>query len=155
MAQRHFGATTSDIIAVDLVRTIPTRKDRVLLFIGRTISGTVRQRPTRAGDEVEAGLLVQPEVTEFRSLEFDITREQKQAAVLAGFRSAVHQLAEQGILNGRRLMQAQLACKSFDDFSRLYLCETAAPASQPGRSLVQRLLGIVRSARAKLGSQQS
>jgi predicted acylesterase/phospholipase RssA len=155
MVQWHFGATTGDIIAVDLLRTIPTRKDRVLLFIGRTISGTVRQRPTREGDEVEAGLLVQPEVTEFGSLEFDITVEQKQAAVLAGFRSAVHQLAEQGILSGERLMQAQLACESFDDFSRLYLCQTSEPATVPRRSLVQRLLGIVRSVRAKHGSRQS
>jgi predicted acylesterase/phospholipase RssA len=140
MVKRHFGATARDIAAVDLVKSASSRQDRFLMLLGRAISGTLKYRPRHNQEPpVEAGLLVQPEVNGFPSLEFELTREQKQEAVLAGFRAAVKSLEQAGMLKGKKLEQSRLASESFAELERL--CLSSVPRQRrSGESFWQRLV---------------
>lgn len=90
MAMMHFGAEIDDIVAVDLVRHRGSRQERVLETLARLLSGTLRQRPRLPIPR--AGLLVRTNMDDFPSLDFSVATEQKQSAILAGFRTACNEL---------------------------------------------------------------
>ncbi len=137
MVDLHFGASTNDVVAVDLAR-YAKRRDRLFMLIGRLISGTIGQRRRREEEDlIDAGLVVRPEVNGFQSLDFSLTREQKQEAVLSGFRATVASLEKSGILAGEKLAQARLACQSFSAFEQL--CLSPAEEHPQKRSLLRRL----------------
>ena len=119
IVQRHFLAPAHKIVACD-VSGVMTRQRRALFALGRLISGRISQKlnaNTRAGE-----IFIAPKVEHLGgSLEFTLTREQKEAAVLSGFSAAVDQLAKSGVLSSEKLTLCQEAAKSYSDLHRLLI----------------------------------
>jgi predicted acylesterase/phospholipase RssA len=122
IVQRHFFAPAHKIVACD-VSGMMTRQRRALFALGRLISGRISQRlnpANRAGE-----IFIAPKVEHLGgSLEFTLTREQKEAAVLSGFAAAVEVLARSGVLLGDRLTLCQEASRSYKDLYRLLISDT-------------------------------
>lgn len=119
IAKRHFMAPANKIVACDVSGGM-TRQRRALFALGRLISGRISQKlnvDTRAGE-----IFIAPKVAHLGgSLEFTLTREQKEAAVLSGFSAAVDQLSSSGVLSGEKLTLCQEASKSYSDLFRLLI----------------------------------
>lgn len=115
--RRHFLAPANKIVACDVSGGM-TRQRRALFAVGRLISGRISQKlhPNSRIDEI----FIAPRVSHLGgSLEFNLTREQKEAAVLSGFTAAVEQLSRAGVLFGEKLELAQAAAASYSDMHRL------------------------------------
>jgi predicted acylesterase/phospholipase RssA len=57
---------------------------------------------------------IEPKITSVRSLQFNLTRDQKWEAVMAGFVASVPELALSGILTGERLAGAQALVEEYE-----------------------------------------
>lgn len=130
MAKHHFGAEIDDIIAVDLVRRAGTRRDRFIEMIARTLSGTLRQKPSSTPFVPEAGVVIRTQMETFNSLDFTISTERKQSAVLAGFRETCKQLWSSGQLSDIRMASLLSRSEQWEQFEQL-LDEGVAPSEQP------------------------
>jgi predicted acylesterase/phospholipase RssA len=119
IARQHFLAPADKIVACD-VSGVMTRQRRALFALGRLISGRISQkmhRGSRAGE-----IFIAPKVEHLGgSLEFTLTREQKEAAVLSGFSAAVDQLSKSGMLTGEKLTLCLQAAKSYSELHRLLI----------------------------------
>lgn len=118
MALQHFGAQVDDIMAVDLVRRSGTRRDRFVEMLARALSGTLRQRP-RLPFVMNAGTIVRTDMETFDSLDFTITEEQKQRAVLAGFRTTCQELWLRGKMTEHQYSDALAQSEDWDKFEQL------------------------------------
>jgi len=119
IVRRHFGASSRKIVACDVSGGM-TRKRKAWLILGRLITGRISQRlhvHSRA-DEI----FIAPRVDHLsHSLEFSLTREQKEAAVLSGFSAAVERLAKSGLLSGELLTRCLEAAQSYTNLHRLFI----------------------------------
>jgi len=118
MATKHFGAEVDDIVAVDLVRRSGNRRDRWMETLARLLSGTLRQRPnlpllSRAGTKIVT------DMETFNSLDFDISTELKQRAVLAGFRTTCQELHLTGKMDQHKYSDMISHSESWELFERL------------------------------------
>jgi predicted acylesterase/phospholipase RssA len=118
MAITHFGAEADDIVAVDLVRRSGNRRDRFVEMLARALSGTLRQRP-RLPFVTDAGMIVRTDMETFNSLDFDITTELKQRAVLAGFRTTCQELWLSGKMNEHQYNDALAHSETWELFEEL------------------------------------
>jgi hypothetical protein len=107
-----------DIVAVDLVRHSGKRRDRLVEMLARALSGTLRQRP-RLPFVTNAGLIVRTEMEKFNSLDFNITMELKQRAVLAGFRTTCQELWLKGQMTEHEYTDALAQSEDWESFERL------------------------------------
>ena len=110
--------------------------DPITEFYARFVSHSFRHRVNRPVGETSgtgAGVYIRPTINGFTSLEFSLTREQKETAVLEAFRSTVHSLAVKGLVRGKRLEQLFAACQSFEELERLYLTPVMSPVPAPHR----------------------
>lgn len=125
MAAQHFGARTSEIVAVDLVRGQKTRSERFIELFARALSGTVRQRPSTFVPP--AGLVVRTNMDAFPSLDFKISTDRKQHGVLAGFRTAVTELMNCGILSEQRASDLLARSETWAQFEQVLAESEQAP----------------------------
>lgn len=126
LVRRHFGTDTDNIVACELEGRVSKHQwfNSIGEFYARFVSGSFRQRVRNvAGDSFgsAAGVYVRPTINGFTSLEFSLTREQKEEAVLEAFRSTVNSLALKGLVSGQRLEKLLEGCTSYADLQRLYL----------------------------------
>lgn len=133
LVERHFGTHKDNIVALELEGHIVNHHwfDPIGEFYARFVSRSFRHRVNRHGRETSgsgAGVYIRPTINSFTSLEFSLTREQKETAVLEAFRSTVHSLAIKGLVSGSRLEQLFAACQSFEELERLYLLPVMSPA---------------------------
>jgi predicted acylesterase/phospholipase RssA len=103
---RHFGAASKDIIACDVgdekSRFAPLFKAFwSLLCGGHCVEHTGPQNPIPSDT-----LLFKPHVWSVRSLQFNLSTEQKWQAVHSGFQEAVLHLSRSGQLRGDKLFEA-------------------------------------------------
>lgn len=121
--RKHFLAPANKIVACDVSGGM-TRTRRALFAVGRLISGRLSQR--LLWDSREEEIFIAPKVSHlFDSLEFSLTRAQKEAAVLSGFAASIEKLAAAGVLTGDKLALCQEASKSFENLRRLLLNGTS------------------------------
>lgn len=119
IVRQHFGAPAHEIVSCDGSGGM-TRQRRAWFALGRLISGRTSQKFLRQSRDEE--IFIAPRTNHLGDpLEFNPTREIKEAAVLAGFNSAVGRLAQQGLLTGVRLMQCRDAGRSYSDLHRLII----------------------------------
>lgn len=119
LATRHFGADFDDIVAVDLVRRGGNRRDRFIEMIARTLSGTLRQKPALPFDAPTAGLCVRTDMEVFNSLDFNITIDRKQRAVLAGFRACIEELRADSVIDDQQYMDLYAHSETWELFEQL------------------------------------
>ncbi len=111
VVRRHFQAPPNKIVACDVSGGM-TRQRRAFFALGRLISGRISQKlhPNSRTNEI----FIAPKVDGLGgSLEFTLTRDQKEAAVLSGFSAAVIELAKSGVLVGEKLALCKEAMKSY------------------------------------------
>ncbi len=119
VVRRHFSAPPNKIVACDVSGGM-TRQRRAWFVLGRLLTGRFSHKlyshaPT---DEI----FIAPRVGHLGdSLEFNLTRELKEAAVLSGFSAAVEQLAKSGLLMGEALRTCREASQSYSDLHRLLI----------------------------------
>ena len=138
LVKRHFGASMDNIVALELEGRVVSHHwfDPFTEFYARFVSHSFRHRVNRPVGETSgtgAGVYIRPTINGFTSLEFSLTREQKETAVLEAFRSTVHSLAVKGLVRGKRLEQLFAACQSFEELERLYLTPVMSPVPAPHR----------------------
>lgn len=124
IVRQHFQAPASKIVACDVSGGM-TRQRRAWFALGRLISGRISQR-LQIQSRVDE-IFIAPRVDHLGdSLEFRLTREQKEAAVLAGFTAAAERLAKSGLLTGDRLTQCREASRSYSDLHRQLIAGRAS-----------------------------
>jgi hypothetical protein len=97
-----------------------TRQRRAIFALGRLITGRISQKlhVNSRADEI----FIAPKVQHLGgSLEFTLSRDQKEAAVLSGFSAAVVELARTGVLTDDKLTLCQEAMKSYSDLHRVLI----------------------------------
>lgn len=92
MARKHFKARSCDIVACELLHHA-TRRNRAVTRVGKRLAGSRHNGNREPGN---VGLLIRPSVKNMHSLEFALSAEKKEQAVLAGFTSALRALALSG-----------------------------------------------------------
>lgn len=105
---RLYGASPKDIIACD-VGDEDTKASKRATWLWTMICGKdcvpAVEEPIYNASH---GLVwIEPKITSVRSLQFNLHRDQKWEAVMAGFTASVPQLSSAGILTGDRLAMAQ------------------------------------------------
>lgn len=126
LVRRHFAATPDNIVALEISGRVSSHTwfNGIGEFYARYVSGSFRQRalrPEGASPGANAGVYVHPTIDGFTSLQFSLTREQKETAVLQSFRQTVNELAIKGLVPSDRLGKMLEASGSYDDLKRLYL----------------------------------
>lgn len=125
VAVQFFGANRSDIVACDVGEESGNSKhnDRIMR-LWKILCGEDCVPQTSEGVSADGGLVViTPTVTNFRSLQFTLTRDQKWQAVMAGFMGAVPALENAGLLAGEDLTLAKGLVSEFQSIQAL--CEDA------------------------------
>lgn len=119
IARRHFQAPANKIVACDSSGGM-THQRRAWFVLGRLISG--RFSPRLHAESRADEIFIVPRVEHLAdALQFSLSREQKEAAVLAGFSATVDRLARSGLLVGDILAKCRNACRSYDDLHRLLI----------------------------------
>jgi len=105
---RLYGAQPKDIIAVD-VGDEDSKNSQRATKIWKMICGEdcVPAVEDPIYNKSHGLTWIEPKITSVRSLQFNLTRDQKWEAVMAGFVAAVPEFALSGILKGDRLEGAQ------------------------------------------------
>ncbi len=119
VVRHHFQAPSNKIVACDVSGGM-TRQRRAIFALGRLITGRISQKlhVNSRADEI----FIAPKVQGLGgSLEFSLTRDQKEAAVLSGFSAAVVELSRRGVLTGDKLILCQEAMKSYSDMHRILI----------------------------------
>lgn len=98
VAVRHFGAERSQVIAFDIAEEMMKSK-RWLRLLWQI--GCMGSCPSFAGNHLQPSdgyVVIQPHITGFHGLQFDLNPEQKWQAIAAGFATTAKVLVEYGIV---------------------------------------------------------
>ncbi len=114
VVKRNLKQAPETIIACD-VGEDETRSARVMRRFWKVVcgSGCLREAEGPLPRQADGVVLIKPAPMKFRSLKFTLSRDQKWAAVMAGFIGAVEQLEKKALLKGDSLAKAREICRSF------------------------------------------
>ncbi len=119
IARRHFMAPANKIVACDSSGGM-THQRRAWFLLGRLITGRFSHKLNAESRADE--IFIVPRVEHLAdALQFSLSRDQKEAAVLAGFSATVERLAKSGLLVGDILAKCRDACRSYSDLHRLLI----------------------------------
>lgn len=103
----HFGATPGDVLACDVGERVTSFWGNFVNNFWRVFCGYHCVWPKDEKDpalwQAEGSLVMRPMVTQFQSLQFSLTPEQKWSAVRAGYTAAVSELWKAGIIGNDKL----------------------------------------------------
>ncbi|MBU6455491.1 MAG: patatin-like phospholipase family protein [Cyanobacteria bacterium REEB67] len=126
MATTHFGIPEERIIA-SLPTGAMTATNARLYRLAKYLSGNSEHG---AGQLVEhAGIVIRPEVNSFHSLRFSLQPAQREEAILAGYRAALEQFAQRGLIKGIPLVQARGAGESMSAMEAYFAPKPKFPFS--------------------------
>ena len=111
MAKTHFGIPEERIIASLPVGAMTTANAKLYRF-AKYLSGNSEDGIDNFVEH--AGIVVRPEVNSFRSMRFSLLPEQREDAILAGFRAGLEEFARNNLIKGAALDQARTAGQSMD-----------------------------------------
>ena len=124
--QRYYGATHPEIIACSVGDDNKTSK-RVLRLWKWICGGACVPAFEEPELSREKGMIViEPELTNFRSLQFTLTRDQKWTAVMESYATAVAELEKAGHMTGQALADAKQIMAAYSEIQK------AAEDSEPG-----------------------
>jgi len=117
--ERFYGAQPQNIIVCDVgsghdAKSI--RKNKRQLKLWRWICGKlcVPHGEPEPLDTDKGYIVILPTITNFGSLKFTLTRDEKWQAVMSGFMGGIPPLAKAGLLSGAALVRAQSVADSFN-----------------------------------------
>lgn len=120
---RFYGARRNQVVAMD-VGEDESSTSRRIHSIWRIICGGECVPGNQEPLTEDGGLIViTPTVTNFRSLQFTLTRDQKWVAVMSGFMGALPALTQAGVLSGDKLEKAEEIANRFKVIQ--FVCEGA------------------------------
>lgn len=109
MVTSHYGVPSENIIASLPVGAMSTLNKSLYLF-AKYLSGNLQKE--HRGVMETAGIVIGPEVNSFHSMKFLLNANQKDEAILAGYRSAIEQFAKAKLISGDKLKAASAAGES-------------------------------------------
>jgi hypothetical protein len=109
MVTSHYGVPSENIIASLPVGAMSTLNKSLYLF-AKYLSGNLEKE--HRGVMETAGIVIRPEVNSFHSMKFLLNANQKDEAILAGYRSAIEQFAKAKLISGDKLKAASAAGES-------------------------------------------
>ncbi|MBU6451874.1 MAG: hypothetical protein KGS72_08870 [Cyanobacteria bacterium REEB67] len=117
--ERFYGAKPEQIIVCDVgesdgSRTIKPSKAKLFWrwFCGKLCVPEYYPPPL---DEKDGYIICEPTVTNFKSLQFTLTRDQKWQAVMSGYMGAAAALERAHLLSGDALVASREICAKFQD----------------------------------------
>lgn len=123
LVQTFYGATRDQVVAMD-VGDDSSKWSKRLYKLWKTVCGEECIPPDQEDLTSDGGLMVvTPTVTNFRSLQFTLTRDQKWEAVMSGFMGALPALTAAGVLTGDKLKQANEIAERFKEIQ--FVCVDA------------------------------
>jgi predicted acylesterase/phospholipase RssA len=120
VAIRHYGATHPTTIACEVGDDGGKWSKRAVrlwryLCGHNCIPGWKEKELTK-----EHGMIViEPEMKHFRSLQFNLTRDQKWMAVMTAYMATVEELKNAGLITGEKLAQMEEICAAYRDIEAL------------------------------------
>jgi len=117
--EKFYGAQPQNIIVCDVgdgghdAKSV--RKNKRQLTLWRWICGKlcVPDFEPEPLDTDKGYVVILPTITNFSSLQFTLTRDQKWQAVMSGFMGGIAPLAKAGLLRGDALVRAELVAEAF------------------------------------------
>jgi predicted acylesterase/phospholipase RssA len=115
MPKRYFGAKDDEIVAFD----VGDDGNKTSSFVLKAWSILCGNECVPDFQEVELTnehgmVVIEPVMTQFRSLKFTLSRDEKWQAVMAGYIESVKQLANHGLLRGDKLAEAQKVVETYE-----------------------------------------
>lgn len=124
MVSTHYGVPSENIIAALPVGAMSTVNKNLYRF-AQYLSGTLGYRNK---DFVEqAAIVIRPEVNSFHSMKFLLKPQQKDEAILSGYRSAIEEFAGANLISGRRLEAARNAGQSMSTLESYFKPKAETP----------------------------
>jgi predicted acylesterase/phospholipase RssA len=112
--KRHFREQAENIIGVD-VGDDESKQSRRVRKVWKVVCGANCLPPDEKQPiDAEGVCVITPTVTSFRSLQFNLTLDQKWEAVMSGFAGAVPALQKAGLLEGDRLERANAILQAYE-----------------------------------------
>ena len=116
--ERFFGAKPNQIVVCDVGESDGSRtpkKTKSMIF-WRWVCGKlcIPEFYPEPLDEKDGYIICEPTITNFRSLQFTLSRDQKWQAVMSGYMGAAVALEKAGLLNGQALVQAREITAKFE-----------------------------------------
>lgn len=117
----HMGASEPTVIAVDVGDDGSKLADYVLKFWSIICGGDcVPDFKEKELTSHNGMVVIAPELTQFRSLQFTLTRDQKWQAVMVSYISAVDALKKSGHLTGQKLADAEAIVAAYAKIKERY-----------------------------------
>jgi len=111
MVTTHFGVHADNVIASLPVGAMSYVNKGLYLF-AKYLSGNFEK--DRSGLAETAGIVIRPEVNSFHSLKFLLNSNQKDEAILSGYRAGIEQFAKADLIGGQKLEAARAAGLSIE-----------------------------------------
>ena len=124
MVTSHFGVPSENIIASLPVGAMSTINKSLYLF-AKYLSGNLEKE--HRGLSETAGIVIRPEVNSFHSMKFLLNSNQKDEAILAGYRSAIDEFAKAKLISGDKLKAASAAGESMASLEHFFRPPTVSP----------------------------
>ncbi len=106
MVSTHFGVHTDNVIASLPVGAMSYVNKGLYLF-AKYLSGNFEKGQNGLAES--AGIVIRPEVNSFHSLKFLLNANQKDEAILSGYRAGIEQFAKANLIAGEKLEAARAA----------------------------------------------
>jgi hypothetical protein len=117
MVSNHYGVPSENIIASLPVGAMSTVNKGLYRF-AQYLSGTL-ERDNKNFVE-QAAIVIRPEVNSFHSMKFLLKPQQKDEAILSGYRSAIEEFASARLISGKRLDAARDAGQSMGSLEQYF-----------------------------------
>jgi predicted acylesterase/phospholipase RssA len=124
MVTSHYGVPSENIIASLPVGAMSTLNKSLYLF-AKYLSGNLEKEHN--GLAKTAGIVIRPEVNSFHSMKFLLNANQKDEAILAGYRAAIDQFAKAKLISGDKLKAASAAGESIATLENFFKPAAVSP----------------------------
>jgi predicted acylesterase/phospholipase RssA len=118
MLQAHFHAHSRDIVAIDLLDR-SSRFERFATLSSHLMAHTLFQRAARRPLDSQIGVMIRTDMEVFDCLDFHVSLERKQLALLAAFQAAAHELFSKGEITNLDYQALLAYSQSWEHFQQL------------------------------------
>lgn len=118
VVRRHFGADMSSVIGFDVGEEDIKQSRWLRLLWNIFCGGSCGNFEGKHPEEADGLILIKPRITGFHALQFNISRDDKWRAVIAGFTATVRRLESTGIPAPAELARALEMVREFEQIGR-------------------------------------
>jgi hypothetical protein len=116
--QRHYGATHPGIIACSVGDDSKTSRKAMKLWKWLCGGNCLPPNEDPELTDEHGMIVIEPELTQFRSLQFTLSRDQKWMAVMAAYIATVEQLEKHGRMTGQPLADAKQIILAYGEIQK-------------------------------------